>query len=108
MLLRVRRCPALVPVTAVTKNSHLRHDVFLHLVTHSLFNACYGQLLSRGVFVEYLGDRLDMFLEGLLLFGVMAGEELSTILSSLIEPAFESGDMLPLTLLWRQVPGVKS
>jgi len=45
-----------------------------------------GQLLSRGV-VEYLGDRLDMFLEGLLLFGVMAGEELSTILSSLIEPA---------------------
>jgi len=39
--------------------------------------------------VEYLGDRLDMFLEGLLLFGVMAGEELSTILSSLIRPAFE-------------------
>jgi len=46
-------------------------------------------LLSRGVFVEYLGDRLDMFLEGLLLFGVMAGEELSTILSSLIEPCLE-------------------
>jgi len=44
---------------------------------------------SAEVFVEYLGDRLDMFLEGLLLFGVMAGEELSTILSSLIEPAFE-------------------
>jgi len=74
----VRRCPALVPVTAVTKNPTSGMTCFCIW----LRTACSmpGQLLSRGV--RRVSWRSPGYvLEGLLLFGVMAGEELSTILS---------------------------